>query len=105
MIIVFITCKNKEEATTIAKSLLEKKLVACAKVTGDIHSMYFWPPKSGKIETSSEVLLLCETVEEKWTEIEDEVAKLSSYDTPSLFSLPVSNVTLRYLSWLKNELQ
>lgn len=105
MIIVFITCKNKEEATTIAKSLLEKKLVACAKVTGDIHSMYFWPPKSGKIETVTEVLLLCETVEEKWGEIEKAVLAISSYDTPSLFSLPVSNVSQKYLSWLKNELQ
>ncbi len=104
MIVVIITCKDEKEATEIAKYLLEKKLIACAKITGDISSHYFWPPKSGKIEDAKEVLLLCETLEEKWKELEEEVTKLSSYDTPSLFALPASHVSQKYLAWLHGEL-
>lgn len=105
MIVVFITCKNNQEASAIAKSLLEKKLVACAKITNEVSSHYFWPPKSGTIETTTEVLLICETNEEKWNDIEKTVSELSSYDTPSLFALPVSSVSNKYLTWLKEELK
>ncbi len=105
MIVVFITCKDKEEGTKIAKALLSKKLVACAKFTGDIFSYYFWPPKSGTIEEAKEVLLICETLEEKWKNLEEEVTKLSSYDTPSVFALPTSHVSQKYLSWLKGEVE
>lgn len=104
MIVVIVACKNKKEATTISKALLDKRLIACAKVTTDVHSMYFWPAKSGKIEESDEVLLICETLEEKWSELEKESTKLSSYDTPSILALPVSHVSPKYLDWLTKEI-
>ena len=105
LLIVTITCKNKEEATKIGKMLLEKKLVACAKVTNDVHSMYLWPPKSGKIEEADEVMLICKTLESKWEAIEMEVRSIHSYENPEIYSLPVSHVSQKYLNWLRGELQ
>lgn len=104
MIIVVVTCKDKEEATKIARRLLEKKLVGCVKVLPPAHSMYLWPPKSGKIEEADEVILMCKTLESKWVAIEKEVLNIHSYDTPELYALPVSSVSHKYLDWLSDEL-
>lgn len=104
MILVVITCKDKEEATRIAKRLLEKKLVACAKVLPPAHSLYLWPPKSGKIKEADEVMLVAKTIESKWGAIEKEVLSLHSYKNPEIYALPASHVSQKYLEWLENEL-
>lgn len=104
MIIVIITCKNTEEATKIAKSLLEKKLVACDKILPPAHSMYLWPPGSGNIEEANEVMLMCKTLESKWEGVEKEVHTLHSYQNPEIYALPVSHVSQKYLRWLEEEL-
>lgn len=105
MIIVIVTCKNKGEATKIAKHLLEKKLVACAKVLPPVHSLYLWPLESGKIEEADEVMLICKTLESKWATIEQEVLALHSYQNPEIYALPASHVSQKYLDWLKSELK
>ncbi len=104
MIIVIVTCKNKKEATKIAKHLLEKKLVGCAKVLPPTHSMYLWPPKSGKVAEADEVMLITKTLESKWEEIEKEVLALHSYENPEIYALPTSHVSKKYLTWVENEL-
>lgn len=104
MVIVIITCKDKEEATKIARCLLEKKLVGCVKITQSVRSMYLWPPKSGKVEEADEVMLICKTLESKWSSIEKEVLAIHSYDAPEIYALPVSSVSQKYLDWLTKEL-
>lgn len=104
MIVVVITCKDKEEATKIGKALLTNKLAACIKVTSDVRSMYLWPPKSEKIEEATEVMLLCKTLESKWSNIEKEVITLHSYKTPEIYALPASRVSQKYLDWITGEL-
>ncbi len=105
MIIIVVTCKNKEGATKIARQLLEKKLVACAKVLPPAHSMYLWPPKSGKIEEADEVMLMCKTLESKWEAIEKEVLSLHTYKNPEIYAIPTSHVSKKYLDWVNGELE
>jgi periplasmic divalent cation tolerance protein len=105
MIIVVITCKNKGEAIKIAKRLLEKKLAACAKILPPAHSLYLWPPKSGKIAEADEVMLIAKTLESKWEAIEKELLTLHSYKNPEIYAIPVSHVSQKYLEWMENELK
>ncbi|MBI3577619.1 divalent-cation tolerance protein CutA [Candidatus Gottesmanbacteria bacterium] len=105
MIVVIVTCKDKEEATKIAKRLLEKKLVACAKVLPAAHSLYLWPPKSGKIKEADEIMLIAKTLESKWETIEKEVLSLHSYKNPEIYAVPVSHVSKKYLNWVSGELR
>ncbi len=104
MIIVIISCKNKKEATQIARQLLVKKLVGCAKITHEVDSLYLWPPKSGKIEETGEVMLICKTLESKWQSIEKEVLAIHSYENPEIYAIPTSHVSQKYFSWLTSEL-
>lgn len=101
MIVVFLTCVDDEEADRISNVLLDKKLIACAKKMS-IESTFWW---QGKKDNAKEVLVILETVEDKFEQIEKEVKLLHSYDTPMLFSLVVSQTTKQVNDWLKKEVQ
>lgn len=101
MIVVFLTCKDNEEADKISTVLLDKKLVACAKKS-PIDSKFWW---EGKKDSASEVMVMFETLEDKFTNITKEVKVLHGYKTPMLFSIPVLQTTNDVKKWLKEELE
>lgn len=104
MILVYITCEDKEEAEKIGTALLKKRLVACVNIIDQAHSMYFWPPGKNRIEEATEAILLCKTLESKWIALEKEVLKLHSYSNPMIYAIPVVHVTKKYYDWLTSEL-
>ena len=59
--LIYITAGTREEAVTIARTLVESRLVACANVLGDIASIYWW---EGAVTEDDEVSLLVKTREE-----------------------------------------
>lgn len=104
-ILVYIDCRDKEEAEDIARQLLEKRLVACVNITSSpVKSFYFWPPGKNYIEDANEILLLAKTFENKWNAIEKLVGKIHSYDTPGILAIPLTRVSKKYLSWMKKEI-
>ena len=50
--LVYVPCKDKDEARTIAKELLDERLVACANFF-PVESMFRW---KGSIDSSSEIV-------------------------------------------------
>lgn len=104
MILIYITCESTEEAKSIGKHLMTKKLCACVNIFPEMQPMFFWPPKSGVIDESKEVVLLVKTIAEKYDEVEKEVVKIHSYETPCIFSIPVGKVNEKYFNWLVGEL-
>ena len=99
MIIVFLTCSDEKEADTISDTLLDQKLVACAKRL-PIESAFWW---EGKIDSASEVLVMYETIDEKFDEIEKIVSEMHSYEVPMLFSIQVSKTTNAVEKWIEEE--
>lgn len=97
--ILFLICANDKEADKISQTLLKKKLVVCAKKFPVSSSFLF----KSKIDNSNEILLIMESTEEKFSEIEKEVAKIHSYETFVLFSLPVIQTTQSVKEWIKQE--
>lgn len=104
MLLVYITCESVEQAKTIGKHLMRKKLCACVNIFPEMQPMFFWPPKSGKIDESKEVVLIAKTIEEKYAALEKEVAEVHTYDVPCIFAIPVSHVAKSYYEWLLGEL-
>jgi periplasmic divalent cation tolerance protein len=96
-ITLFLTCADREEARKIAKELLSKKLAACVRLT-DVNSTYWW---KDKIEDSSETLLMIESAEDKFDEIEATVRSLHSYETFVLTAYPVIKVSTGVEEWMK----
>ena len=96
-IVVFMTAASGEEATRLADMLVGAHLAACVQILPEIESVYRW---QGKIERSSEVLLLAKTTRGKFDELEREVRALHSYDTPEIVAVPVVAGSAPYLEWL-----
>ena len=100
-VIVLVTTQNKQEAETMAQSLLKQKLIACANILGPMTSHFYW---SDKIEKAEEFLLLMKSQLNMFDKIAAAVNKLHSYDVPEVLALPIMVGSEAYLSWLDRSL-
>lgn len=98
---VWLSFADKAEADKIAKALLDKKLIACAKQL-PVKSSFAW---EGKTSTSEEIWMSMETREDLFDEIESEAAKLHSYDTFVLTSNPINKISKKAETWMSQNLK
>ena len=96
-IVVLMTAGSPEEATRLAEHLVDARLAACVQMITGMESVYRW---EGKIERSSETLILAKTTQEKFNELEAVVRSLHNYTTPEIIALPVTVGSAPYLEWL-----
>jgi periplasmic divalent cation tolerance protein len=97
--VVLVTCATLEEGRKIARAVVEKRVAACVNlVTHAVESFYMW---EGKLEDSSEYLLVIKTSAERLRELEKEVMALHSYDTPEFVVLPIVAGSEKYLKWVE----
>ena len=97
--IVLVTCGSTAEARNIARSVVEKKLAACANIVTGVESIYRW---KGKVERAREVLVVMKTTAPRLPDLEREVNLLHSYDIPEFIVLPVVAGSREYLKWVGN---
>ena len=101
-LVLFSTCETAEEASRIARHLVEQKLAACVNIVSGARSIYRW---QGKIEEASEVLLIIKSSRALLGELRVELAKLHSYEVPELVALTIVDGSPTYLEWLEHELK
>lgn len=94
-----------EEGKKIGKSILQKRLAACFDTFERKLTQYFWPPKSGKIETTSGCILIIETLENKYKEVAKIVKSLHSDQLPFIGYIEIKGVSNQYLNWLQGEIK
>lgn len=100
--LVYITTKNKKEAKTIGKALVEKRLAACVNIIDGMESIYRW---EGEIEEAKECVLIAKTPYHNVKELTDQVLEMHSYDCPCIISLQLTEQegNQEYQHWiLKN---
>jgi periplasmic divalent cation tolerance protein len=83
MILIYCPCKDREEAKRIAKSLLGKKLIACANIVQS-DSIYCW---KNKLCSEKEAIAIFKTTEKKSAAAEKETKKLHSYELPAIIKI------------------
>ena len=98
---LWLTCTDEKEAAKITDTLLAAQLVACVHQL-PVNSSFCW---QSKIKKSDEVLLVMESRQDLFTEVEHEVSKLHSYDTFVLKSVPIDDISKKAEGWLKKELK
>ena len=92
-------CRSLKEADGMASSLLSKRFAACANITKNVSSKFWW---SGKIEKAREVLLSLKARRSEFKKIEKEIKRLHSYEVPEIIAIPIIMGSDDYLGWLKN---
>jgi periplasmic divalent cation tolerance protein len=95
-LIVMTTCPGEEEATRLARVLVEKKLAACVQAS-HITSTYRW---QGAVETAPEVRLLIKAKAADYDAIAALIGALHSYQNPEVLAIPVTAGAQPYLDWI-----
>lgn len=98
MILVYITCKDEEEARKISMHLVKNRFAACTNMF-PIRSMYWW---KGKLEETEEYVVIAKTINENYEKIEKEIRKIHSYEVPCIIKMDV-DVNEEYGNWIKKE--
>lgn len=96
---VLVTAPDMEVGRAVARKVLEEKLVACVNIVPKIESLYWW---EGKIDSSSEALLVMKTLAVHAVELEQVVVAAHPYDTPEFVALPITEGSQKYLSWISD---
>jgi periplasmic divalent cation tolerance protein len=101
--VVLVTCGSLAEGRKIARSVVEKKLAACVNIScAAVESIYRW---KGKIESGQEYLLIMKTTVRRLQELEREVKRMHSYETPEFVVLDVKDGSKAYLEWIAESVQ
>lgn len=97
--LLYTPCASAEEAKTIANTLLEEKLIACANIVGTGTSLYHW---DGQLAESTETYLICKTTQALARKASERLAELHSYDCPAILTLPATANTA-FASWVATQ--
>ncbi len=91
----------RDKAEGIARRVVELRLAACAQVTSDVASLYWW---KGRLERDVERLIILKTDRAQIPAIRDLLGEIHPYEVPELVFLPVTAGSQAYLSWLSSSL-
>jgi periplasmic divalent cation tolerance protein len=96
-IVVLVTAGNLRESRKIARELVESRLAACVNITAQVESIYRW---QGQVSKSREYLLIIKSTRDLFTALQSAIARIHSYATPEIISLPIIDGSAEYLQWL-----
>ncbi len=98
--IIQSTAANEEEAQKIAKHLVEKKLIACCSIIPKVKSIYTW---RGEINEDNEALMIMKTKTQLYSQAEEEIKRLHSYEVPEIICISVQAGSKDYLHWISEQ--
>ena len=99
--VVFVTCPTKTAARKLAQRVLQVKAAACVNILPSVSSHYWW---QGKIERSSEVLLILKTRRDRYVLLEKTIRAGHPYQVPEILALPILSGSKPYLNWIDSSL-
>ena len=97
VLLVLSTFPDAETARRISTELVDGKLVACANVLPQVHSIYQW---QGKLEAGDETLVFFKTSAARFAELQGKLRELHPYEVPEIIALNLSEGLPDYLRWV-----
>ena len=98
--VIYITAGDRDEALTVARTLVDENLVACCNILGEITAVFRW---EGKVQEDGEVSLIAKTRPALVDKVTEAVKRVHSYDCPCVISLPVQDGNPEFLQWIGEE--
>ena len=95
--LVLSTAGTRDEAESIAESLVEQGVAACVNIVPGLTSIYRW---QGSIERSDEILLIMKTTAQHLDALQTVLRSLHSYEVPELLVIAPEQGGEDYLAWL-----
>ncbi|PNX47413.1 MAG: divalent-cation tolerance protein CutA [Thermoplasmata archaeon M11B2D] len=98
--VLYSTTDTLESAKMIARTLVKEKLAACVHIIPTIESIYRW---QGKIEETSECVLLVKTSDRNVQSTIQKIRSLHPYEVPEIVVLPPVGGLKEYLDYVDEE--
>jgi periplasmic divalent cation tolerance protein len=99
-IVVLTTVASDEEAVTLVRALLDRRLIACGTLFPGARSLYRW---QGKVADEHEVVILLKTRSARLDSLRTAFEELHPYKVPELLAVPVEGGLEKYLEWINGE--
>lgn len=91
---------GEDEATTLARTLVEERLAACVHVRAPMTSVYRW---KGTVEQETERQVVIKTTRARVAALEARLRVLHPYEVPEFLVLPVETGGDAYVRWVAEE--
>jgi periplasmic divalent cation tolerance protein len=102
IVLISTTLENKEDALRIAGLLLDRKLIACAQISGPITSLYRW---EGKKTSATEFVLSLKTTPSCAGTAKLLLLHEHPYDLPEIIVQEIDKSSNEYSKWIYGEVQ
>lgn len=99
--VVLSAAGSEDEASRIARGLVERRLAACVNVLPGARSTYRW---EGVVRTEAEWILVAKTRRDRFDAIRDAIRELHTYELPEVVMIEVADGEAGYLAWIDESL-
>lgn len=99
---VTTTTESKEQASELARLLVENRLAACVQVAGPIQSTYRW---NGEICCGEEFRCTAKSTKTLLGEITEFIQRWHPYDVPEILVSEVTSSSQAYATWILQQLE
>ena len=96
VLLVFCNTASEGEAKKIAHALLDDELCACVNIS-PTQSLYRW---DGELVEEIEWSLKIKTTAQYYSQLEQKIKTLHSYELPEIIAVAVSHGLAEYLQWV-----
>src|SRR4051812_17276190 len=94
--LVVTTVGERDDASRLARSLVERGLAACAQISA-IDSYYAW---KGAVEHDAEFRVLFKVATGAYDAAEQAIRELHPYQLPAIHAIPVERAWEPYRAWV-----
>ena len=98
--LIYVTVPHQKLGQEIARTLIEKKLIACANILPPHKAIYQW---EGSLCEEEESVMILKTQEKKVDDLLVKLVEIHPYDTPCAIVLDPDKVHPAFSQWVKTQ--
>ena len=98
--LLYATAPDADAAASLARTLVEERLIACGNVLPGVRSVYRWEET---VTESAEAVLICKTTAAKADAAAVRLAELHPYDVPAVVRLDAGSGAAAFVGWVAGE--
>lgn len=102
---LLVNCHSITEAKKIGEVALKKRLTSCYDIFSRLLTRYFWPPKTGQIESARGCLLIMATLPKHLKKLQKLVQSKHFDQVPFIGTIEIKNVNPDYYKWMIDQLK
>ncbi|KAH8584296.1 Cuta1 Divalent Ion Tolerance From Cryptosporidium Parvum Iowa [Cryptosporidium sp. chipmunk genotype I] len=97
IILIYISTSSQDEATSIAKTLVDEELCACVSIIPTVRSLYKF---KGQVHDENESILLVKTTSQLFNALKEKVTEIHSYEVPEIIATKIIYGNEKYINWV-----